>query len=234
MKLEPPEIVSPFLPFISEKYSLEYDMLFGWVPDIEHGSPIPLRFKDSTIDDMVSSFWKLDSSNPQAIVHEFGGISAKKGDLLYLGHRPMDSFMVHETLCSNETYCLKFSALLFSKYGHIRQFFNDKNEIQRPFIGMNPKLLKNLDEKSNNLLIFDSNFESGNLDAVIKLNENEYYCYIRVDSNTKGHTNWFYFKIMNTTAKQKIKINIANFVKFQSLYDRVSFDSYLFIIILYN
>jgi hypothetical protein len=36
-------------------------------------------------------------------------------------------------------------------------------------------------------LIFDSNFESGNLDMVIKVKENEYDLYMRVDTNTRGH-----------------------------------------------
>ena len=49
-----------------------------------------------------------------------------------------------------------------------------------------------------NSLLFDSNFESGNLDCVIKINENEYDLFMRVDSNTKGHTSWFYFAVNNT------------------------------------
>ena len=46
---------------------------------------------------------------------------------------------------------------------------------------MNPKL--KLEEE----LLFDSNFESGNLDMVIKTKEDEYDLYMRVDTNTKGH-----------------------------------------------
>ncbi len=40
---------------------------------------------------------------------------------------------------------------------------------------------------------FDSNFESGNLDAAIEVSPNEYDLFIRVDTNSKGHNNWFYF-----------------------------------------
>lgn len=36
-------------------------------------------------------------------------------------------------------------------------------------------------------LQFDSKFESGNLDRVVKISENEYDLYTRVDSNTCGH-----------------------------------------------
>jgi hypothetical protein len=38
-----------------------------------------------------------------------------------------------------------------------------------------------------NELIFDSDFESGNLDMVIKTAEKEYDLYMRVDTNTRGH-----------------------------------------------
>lgn len=44
-------------------------------------------------------------------------------------------------------------------------------------------------------LIFDSNFESGNLDLVTKAGENDYDLYMRVDTNTRGHHQWFYFTV---------------------------------------
>lgn len=47
---------------------------------------------------------------------------------------------------------------------------------------MNPKYNINNEE-----LRFDSNFESGNLDMVLKIKECEYDLYMRVDTNTKGH-----------------------------------------------
>jgi cytosolic carboxypeptidase protein 2/3 len=44
-------------------------------------------------------------------------------------------------------------------------------------------------------LTFDSTFESGNLDEVIKVGPWEYDLYMRVDTNTRGHHQWFYFSI---------------------------------------
>jgi len=41
---------------------------------------------------------------------------------------------------------------------------------------------------------------------------------MRVDSNTKGHTSWFYFKVSNFTHKQKIRFNLINFQKSGLLY----------------
>jgi hypothetical protein len=54
---------------------------------------------------------------------------------------------------------------------------------------MNPKM--------NHNLIFESNFEGGNLDCVVKINDFEYDLYMRVDSNTRGHLNWFNFTVKN-------------------------------------
>ena len=54
---------------------------------------------------------------------------------------------------------------------------------------MNPKLLTKLE--------FDSNFESGNLDTAIMIKPDEYDLYMRVDANTRGHLQWFYFSVKN-------------------------------------
>lgn len=70
------------------------------------------------------------------------------------------------------------------------------------------KLPVNVNEKK--LLQFDSNFESGNLDSVYLANQNEYNLLCKVDTNTKGHTYWFYFKVLNWTSKAKATFNILN------------------------
>jgi hypothetical protein len=50
---------------------------------------------------------------------------------------------------------------------------------KRPYQGMNPKFPLHP--------IFSSNFESGNLDVVIYIENLEYDLYMRVDTNTFGH-----------------------------------------------
>lgn len=67
-------------------------------------------------------------------------------------------------------------------------------------------------------LKFDSNFECGNLDLAILINSFEYDLLMRVDSNTKGHTTWFYFKVTNFSSQKKVKFNIINFQKDGLLY----------------
>jgi cytosolic carboxypeptidase protein 2/3 len=69
------------------------------------------------------------------------------------------------------------------------------------------------------LLVFDSNFEGGNLDSAYVVNENEYNLLMKVDTNTKGSSFWFYFKVRGVwKSKEKedgriVKFNIINFGK---------------------
>lgn len=42
---------------------------------------------------------------------------------------------------------------------------------------------------------------------------------MRVDSNTKGHTTWFYFKVKNFSPQQKVRFNLINFQKSGLLYN---------------
>lgn len=91
------------------------------------------------------------------------------------------------------------------------------SEKARPFVGMNPNLM------SENELRFDSTFESGNLDEVIKIGPWEYDLYMRVDTNTRGHLQWFYFSINYDSQEgyfsgRTIKFNICNFTKATALY----------------
>lgn len=101
---------------------------------------------------------------------------------------------MHENYAKEDTYQFPQLNLFKEKYNAILQYLKDNDEFSflkenklnsdRPFLGMNPKL-------DQNSLIFDSKFESGNLDAVIKVSETEYDCFMRVDSNTRGHLQWF-------------------------------------------
>ncbi len=72
-------------------------------------------------------------------------------------------------------------------------------------------------------LTFSSDFESGNLDVAIKINENEYDLFMRVDSNTRGHTNWYYFCVKNGPWLGSVKFNFCNFRRDRSLYQRVHY-----------
>lgn len=38
------------------------------------------------------------------------------------------------------------------------------------------------------------------------------------DTNTRGHNQWFYFKVTSTRKNQKVRLNLVNFVKKESLF----------------
>ena len=60
---------------------------------------------------------------------------------------------------------------------------------------------------------FNSYFESGNLYKVYELYQGEYNLFMRVDTNTKGHSKWFYFSVEKVKKNQTIRFNICNFYK---------------------
>ena len=71
-----------------------------------------------------------------------------------------------------------------------------------------------------NVLIFDSRFENGNLRKVAKVNNVYYNLWLENDLNTKGHTQWFFFKVIyqdiltrSDKKEHRIKFNILNLAK---------------------
>jgi hypothetical protein len=68
-------------------------------------------------------------------------------------------------------------------------------------------------------LKFDATFESGNLDRVVMVSPNEYDLYMRPDSNTRGHHQWFYFKATSNSKVGTVKFNVVNFTKHRALFE---------------
>lgn len=55
--------------------------------------------------------------------------------------------------------------------------------------------------------------------AAIKVSDVEYDLVLQNDINTNGHTQWYFFRVGNTKAGQKVKFNILNLAKPDSLYN---------------
>lgn len=177
------------------------DMKFGWRPTITQGTPpIPLYF-----DFLEHPYWEFKEED----------------EIIYYGFRPRTSFDLHEKFSHKRVpFAYPFTFPSHYKIGQFRYEgpfaklakFKD-NEDDREFIGMNPKLF-------DNRLAFDSTFESGNLDLVMKpKSRKDYYtCFIRPDTNSNGNLHWFYFSISNTTSEHKVTLNIANFTKHTALF----------------
>jgi len=174
------------LPLVQTGYSLKPDMKFGWWPDIEpiNGAPIPLYYDYEVFEEP-----ELDKFNigPRVV---------------YYGFRPINTHHLHWA---------------FSKPNEGKYWFQfpppnayapppDWVETPREYEGMNPKI--------KHSIWFDSKFESGNLDMVVKWDDFEYDLYMWVDTNTRGHHQWFFFSVENLIAlPMTVKFNIVNFTK---------------------
>lgn len=67
-------------------------------------------------------------------------------------------------------------------------------------------------------IAFEADFESSNLEIVIKRKYLEYELYMRPDTNTCSYFQWFYFKVKCLRAKKNVTFTIKNFVKSTMLY----------------
>lgn len=63
-------------------------------------------------------------------------------------------------------------------------------------------------------MIFDSNFECGNLDKAVAKSETEYNLYLSSDTNSMNRCQWFYFSTTNTQKGLTVKFNIVNMTKY--------------------
>lgn len=68
-------------------------------------------------------------------------------------------------------------------------------------------------------MIFESRFESGNLRRAVQVYEYEYDLILKPDTNTKGNTQWYYFRVSNTRQGKTYRFNIINLLKPDSLYN---------------
>uniref|UniRef100_A0A452TVG4 Cytosolic carboxypeptidase 2 n=1 Tax=Ursus maritimus TaxID=29073 RepID=A0A452TVG4_URSMA len=70
----------------------------------------------------------------------------------------------------------------------------------------------------DNTLLFESRFESGNLQKAIRVDTYEYELTLRTDLYTNKHTQWFYFRVQNTRKDATYRFTIVNLLKPKSLY----------------
>lgn len=66
-------------------------------------------------------------------------------------------------------------------------------------------------------IVFNSKFESGNLNAAVRVSSKEYWLYMREDTNTHGLRQWFYFEA-RARKTCRIRLRVYKFSKRYSLY----------------
>lgn len=186
------EYAPPSIPLSGFTHSLVPDMAFGWRPKLVHGGPIPLLFNKC----------ELPVSIDLMTQEEF--------PVLYHGFRPRDTMVMHQVFEDKAAYAIpRMPAMDVYEFLHRR---DHRLQDQRPFVGMNPQM-------KQEPLVFDSKFESGNLDKVVKVGQDEYDLYMRVDANTQGYHQWYYFSVVSAVAAE-VTFNIVNFTKNESLYSQ--------------
>jgi hypothetical protein len=74
-------------------------------------------------------------------------------------------------------------------------------------------------DPSDKTLLFESRFESGNLYLAQKVSEQEYNLLMQNDINTNGHTQWFFFRVSNTRKNLRVKFNLMNYYKPDSIFN---------------
>lgn len=177
--------------------------------------PIPIAQKPYSLEPDMIFGWtpKLHFNGPIKLTFTHSLVDAVVAHFLptpqlaYLGFRPSDSIRLHKQFSHN--YHFRFEHLLANqKMAHLMPLLA-KDQPSRAFTGMNPRY--------QGPTLFDSVFEGGNLDAAIEVAPHEFDLFMRVDSNTKGHFSWYNFKL---TGQGTVRLNIVNFTKPKSLYNR--------------
>nr|XP_035961021.1 cytosolic carboxypeptidase 2 isoform X2 [Halichoerus grypus] len=84
--------------------------------------------------------------------------------------------------------------------------------------GIIRELAVTLQGPEDNTLLFESRFESGNLQKAVRVDTYEYELTLRTDLYTNKHTQWFYFRVQNTRKDATYRFTIVNLLKPKSLY----------------
>ena len=110
---------------------------------------------------------------------------------------------------------------------------NNKEEIKKL---INDNII-NLGISPENIINFESNFESGNLQLAYLINSHKelieeninknfnnndkdfYQLFLHNDTNTNGYSQWFFFRVINGKKNQKINLNIMNFQRKSTKYE---------------
>ncbi|CAG9329115.1 unnamed protein product [Blepharisma stoltei] len=214
----------------SEDSGFEHNSEDEVLVDVDEKTPTPLNFDfqlkekvDSVIiphiplvesghslePDMIFG-WRPNSllqNGPIPLSFTYDQIPAQNP--IFNGYRPEDSLELNEAFSGLETYKFSINPRIKHAWELVKK--SQTKPEGPPFTGMREGL-------PPSELEFSSKFECGNLDRVEKAKENEYDLYLRTDSNTYGHNQWYYFKVYNKSGMREVRFNIVNFSKRNSLY----------------
>ena len=90
---------------------------------------------------------------------------------------------------------------------------NLSNRLTRYMQELEESIMRLMRKYNGDVLVFDTIFESGNLLRADRITPSEYRLYMQVDTNTRGHQQWFYFRVRNTIKSRKYTFKLMNFTK---------------------
>ncbi|OWK17850.1 hypothetical protein Celaphus_00009389 [Cervus elaphus hippelaphus] len=112
--------------------------------------------------------------------------------------------------------------LLSGSFGKREDLTPDRLQKEKRLLGGKRGIIKELSVSlqgpEDNTLLFESRFESGNLQKAVRVNTYEYELTLRTDLYTNKHTQWFYFRVQNTRKDVTYRFTIVNLLKPKSLY----------------
>lgn len=173
---------------------------------------LPLVNKGYSLDaDMITGWRPSNIKNPYPLYYNASFEYSNNNTCIYTGYKPEDSFEFHSVFseCSQDGYPFDFTQPSITAYLSKKSKFKTTNS---------PSPNPPLSTLPEDVLVFDSKFECGNLDRVEMLNPNEYDLYMKLDTNTEGHMHWFYFSVSNIRSRRTIKFNIVNFTRTSNLF----------------
>jgi predicted MPP superfamily phosphohydrolase len=167
-------------------------------------SALPLVNKGYSLEaDMLTGWRPPNIKNPYPLYYDSDFDYPSSKTCVYSGYKPEDSFEFHSVFSvSEDSYPFDFSQPSITAY--LRKKGKKPSQVEPSF--------------SEDVLIFDSKFECGNLDHVEMINKNEYDLYMRLDTNTDGHMHWFYFSVSGLQGRRLVKFNIVNFTRNSNLF----------------
>lgn len=154
--------------------------------------------------------WKpqLGIKKPFPIIYSdpFTEALREKNDFIYKGVRHRHSYEVHKGYASSESYYVSHESFRLFTEAESKGLLT----IKMP-----------LPESKPDKLSFDSNFEGGNCDLVKKNVQaaDTYDIYLKPDTSTRGHAQWFYFSV-TAAAPVRATFLIRNMCKPQSMFSK--------------
>lgn len=118
------------------------------------GAPIALSYNDPLVEDIIELLRRTGRENR----------------IVYYGFRPRDSFELHKTISASSAYEFRAASLLQNKYDAWRKSSEETNDDMR----VHPGRATTRTDPGAFLdfpLVFDSCFESGNLDLAVRVHK---------------------------------------------------------------